>query len=313
MKSTRGLRRSLAALPAHPQATRLIARAMARGTFADALHMLRTTGLQPDRRNEKVLSRKYNFVCICIPKVASHSLTVALSNVDADIETFNLSIDELFAARPEAARYFVFSFVRHPFTRALSLYQELFLAREVYAAGYHAHQDQTTRCFLDPVAGRSFRLARPAAVAARPERKDEKRRRMVHRHYGLGRVRNFDDYCVWLNTFFAADAFADRHFLSQHAHTRICGDRTPNFIGRVENLDADLSVVAERVGMPKPVVPTLNTMAGWHAAPAALAEARAAASASLTDRNKALLRRRYARDFALGNYDRVGAAARGGA
>ena len=79
MKSTRGLRRSLAALPAQPQATRLIARAMARGAFADALRMLRTAGLQPDRRNEKVLSRKYNFVCICIPKVASHSLTVALS------------------------------------------------------------------------------------------------------------------------------------------------------------------------------------------------------------------------------------------
>ena len=265
--------------------------------------MLRTAGFKPDRGNEKVVSRKYRFVCICIPKVASHSLMAALSNVDADIEIFDLSIDELFAARPETARYFVFSFVRHPFTRALSLYQELFLARDVYAADYHAHQDQTQPRFFDPAAGQSFRLRRPAAVAARPERKDEKRRRMTHAYYGLGETRSFDDYCAWLNTFFAADAFADRHFLSQHAHTRTGGDRPPDFLGRIEHLDADLGALAERLGMPKPVMPTLNTMAGWHVAPEALAEAQAAANASLTDRNKALLRRRYARDFALGNYD----------
>ena len=303
MNSMKGLRRALAALPAHPQARRLIARALARGAFADALRMLRTAGCQPDRGNEKVVSRKYNFVCICIPKVASHSLMVALSNVDADIEICNLSIDELFKARPETARYFVFSFVRHPFTRALSLYQELFLAREIYAKGYHAHEGQTASRFFDPVAGRSFDVPRPAAIAARPERKDEKRRRMIHRHYGLGKVRNFDDYCDWLNTFLAADAFADRHFLSQHAHTRIAGDRSPNLIGRFEHLDADLAAVAERLDMPKPVMPTLNTMAGWQPAPEALAKARTAANADLTDRNKALLRHRYADDFALGNYD----------
>ena len=276
---------------------------MAHGAFADALHMLRTAGFKPDRRNEKVVSRKHNFVCICIPKVASHSLMAALSNVDADIEIFDLSIDELFAACPETAHYFVFSFVRHPFTRALSLYQELFLSREIYAADYHVHQDQTRRRFFDPLAENTFRLRRPPAESARPEYKDEKRHRLVHRYYGLGEVRNFDDYCDWLNTFFAADAFANRHFLSQHALTRIPGDRSPHFIGRFEELDADLSTLAERVGMPKPVMPTLNTMAGWHPAPDALAKARTAAGASLTERNKALLRRRYARDFALGNYD----------
>ena len=303
MNSMKGLRRSLAALPAHPQARRLIARALARGAFADALHMLRTAGCLPDRGNEKVVSRKFNFVCICIPKVASHSLMVALSNVDADIEICNLSIDELFTARPKTARYFVFAFVRHPFTRALSLYQELFLSREIYAKGYHAHEDQTASRFFDPVAGQSFRLMRPAAIAARPERKDEKRRRMIHRHYGLGKVHDFDDYCDWLNTFLAADAFADRHFLSQQAHTRIAGGRAPNFIGRFEHLDADLAAVAERLDMPTPAIPTLNTMAGWQPAPEALAKARTAANADLTDRNKALLRQRYADDFALGNYD----------
>lgn len=282
MNVIRGLRRSLAALPAHPQAARMIARALAGGEFADALRMLRTAGFQPDRRSEKMVSRKYNFVCICIPKVASRSLIVALSNVDADIETFNLTIEELFAARPETERYFVFSFVRHPYTRALSLYQEIFPSQAIMDG-----KQQGTIHAYDGLG----------------ETHDGKRRRLVRAYHGLGETRNFDDYCDWLNTFLAADAFAERHFLSQYAHTRIRGDRTPNFIGRFEDLDADLSAVAEHLDMPKPVMPMLNSMAGWRATPEAISKARTAANAELTDRNKALLRRRYARDFALGNYD----------
>ena len=282
---------------------RQAARTLARGGFADALRMVRTARLSPDLGSEKVVSSKYRFLCICVPKVASRSLMAALRNADPEVEVFyKMRIGEVYAARPDAREYSSFAFVRHPFTRAFSLYWELLRSAAVYAAGYHRYRDKWNTSFFDPVAGRMVRLRPPLADLALPAHKEKKRRTLFTRFYGLDRTYSFDDFCEWLATPWGSDAVADRHFLSQHAQIRLDGDRLPDFVGRFEQLDADIERIARRIGMPTPALPMLNTMAGWQSTPDALAAARSAASACLNDRNRRLLAFRYAGDFALGGY-----------
>ena len=297
------LRKALAGLAGNPRLVRQTMWALARGGFADAMRMARTAQLSPDLGAEKIVSSKYRFLCICIPKVASRSLMAALRNTDPDVEIFRkMRIGEVYAERPEAREYFSFAFVRHPFTRAFSLYRELLCSAAVYATDYHRYRDEWNTFFFDPVADRMVRLRPPLADLALPAHKEEKRRRLFARFYGLDRTYSFDDFCEWLATPWGSDAVADRHFLSQHVQVRLDDDRLPDFVGRFEQLDADLERIARRIGMPAPALPMLNTMAGWQSTPDELAAARSAISACLDDRNKELLASRYVGDFALGGY-----------
>ena len=297
------LRNALAGLAGDPLMMRQTVRALASGGFADAVRMARTARLSPDLGAEKIVSSKYRFLCICIPKVASRSLMAALRNTDPDVEIFyKMRIGEVYALHPQAREYFSFAFIRHPFTRTFSMYRELHCSAAVYAADYHRYRDQWNTSFFDPVADRMVRLRPPLADLALPAHKEEKRRRLFARFYGLDRTHSFDDFCEWLATPWGSDAVADRHFLSQHVQVRLDDDRLPDFIGRFEQLDADLERIARRSDMPTPALPMLNTMAGWQSTPDELAAARSAVFACLNDRNKKLLASRYGGDFALGGY-----------
>ena len=100
----------------------------------------------------------------------------------------------------------------------------------------------------------------------------------------------FDAFCRWLETPFGSDAFADRHWLSQHRQLRDGDGRLPEFLGRHERLDADWRALCERLGLPLRALPRLNPRpAGCEAAPPDAGTA-------------ALLRRRYAEDFRIGGY-----------
>lgn len=255
---------------------RAIARAAARGEFAAALGMARTAARRPDLGAEKVLSRRHRFVWICNPKVASRSIMAALLRADPEAEVVHgQSLDALYAARPEARNWFSFAFVRHPFDRTLSFWWEM---------QFHGRHPDKLHDFL--------------LVAVR-----EKKRRWLSRFHGAGRIAGFDDFCLWLNTPWGSDAFADRHFLSQRAQICRADGLRPDFIGRFETLEADFRRAAARTGMPAPGLPAFNAMAGWRAPPAAAAAARDLVAPGLTVRNKALIVRRYAEDFALGGYD----------
>lgn len=258
------------------RARREIVRALSRGAFGAALSMLRTAARRPDLGAEKILSRRHRFVLICNPKVASRSLMTALLRMDPEAELVHgQSLDALYAARPEARDWFSFAFVRHPFDRTLSFWWEM---------QFHRYHPDKLHDFL--------------LVAVR-----EKKRRWLSRFHGAGSIAGFDDFCLWLNTPWGSDAFADRHFLSQRAQLCCADGRRPDFIGRFETLDADFRRASARVGMPAPDLPALNAMAGWRAPPAAAAVARALVVPGLTGRNKALIARRYAEDFALGGYN----------
>ena len=133
-------------------------------------------------------------------------------------------------------------------------------------------------------------------------RADDNRQRIIGPYHGVSGDSDFDAVCAWLNTPYGADAFADRHWLSQHRQIRLAAQRLPDFVGRYERLEADLRTVAERLGMPEPVLPTLNTMTGWRPDEALAESRRRLRETELSATNRALLRRRYAADFDLLGY-----------
>ena len=249
-----------------------------------------------------MISAKYGFICLCVPKAASRSLITALRMAAEDAEVHALPIAEVYRLRPEVAGYFSFALLRHPFTRALSWYRELFFAEGVYGAHYHRYRDNRGSALFDAAAGQRVTLRGAVADIAGPAAKRAKRERLFAKHPSLAHARTFEDVCVWLRSRAGRDAGADRHFLSQHVQVRLPDGRPPHRVGRFENIDAELAGIAAQLGMPTPALPRLNTMAGWQAPAAALTAARSQAKAELSERCRALLRQRYAGDFALGGY-----------
>ena len=215
--------------------------------------MLSTATRRPDLRAEKLVSRRYRFLWICNPKVASRSIIAALLAADPDAELIRgRTVDEILAARPELVAYYSFAFVRHPCRRAFSFYS-----------------DKHTLAHRDP----------------------NVRRWCIDRFHGVRLGMSFGELCRWLNTCFGSDAFANRHWLSQHRQIRAAGGRLPDFVGAYERLDADWRTVMQRLGIPVPELPRLN-----------VSPAKAAPEEHLDAEATALLRRRYADDFRLGGY-----------
>ena len=252
-----------------PDRARDIGRALLRGEFARAGGMALTVSRSSKVRGPVLISQRFR--CLWIPnsKVASTSIRDALNRADPDAVTFiRKNVAEVYTAYPEARDYCSFAFVRHPYERALSFYAYQFLPLEGWS-------EQQLFMMMN------FRL-------------------WIHREYnGMREVRSFDDFCDWLNTPWGSDRFANRHFRSQHVNIRLPDGRLPDFIGRLENIDEDFERFAAEVGMSKPVLPMMNTRAGWLAPPDAVKSARTAMRAYLTDRNRALLAARYGDDLDL--------------
>lgn len=238
--------------PEHHEVAKALRAAAREGDHESARALVTTAGRRPDTRAEKIVSRRYRFLWICNPKAASRSLAAALRAADPAAELFRRrTLGEVLARRPEARGYFRFAFLRDPATRALS-----------------AWADKHT--------------------LARSER--DAYRWFIRPYHGLRIGMSFEEFCRWLTTPFGADAFADRHWLSQHRQIRDDGGRLPDFLGRFESIDADWRAVCERTGMPHRALPRLN--------PRPEPLTGEAADAACTD----LLRRRYAEDYRLGGY-----------
>ena len=229
-----------------------LAGAIDTGDDAATLALLSTAGRRPDLRAEKIVSRKYRYVWICNPKAASRSIIAALRAADPGAQLIrNRTLEAVLAARPQARDYFRFAFLRDPVERALSFWAD------------------------------KHRLARTDR---------DNRRWFVDPWHGLSAGMGFEAFCRWLDTPFGADAFADRHWLSQHRQLRDGDGRLPEFLGRHERLDADWRAVCDRLGLPFRALPRLNPRPeGCEAAPPDAGTA-------------ALLRRRYAEDFRIGGY-----------
>ena len=236
------------------------AEALAAGRREDARAMLATLVRGAYTRVDKIVSRRYRYLWICNPKVASRSLIAALLDADPQARLFReATLAEVHRALPESRRFTSFAFVRDPCERAHSFFSD----------------------------------AGPSG---------DKRGEQLAGRYGIRRDSSFAELCAWLNTPCGADAFANAHWLSQHVTIRLEDGRLPDFIGRYERLEADLAEIASRLGMPLPILPSLNR------SPYALPESPVSSAADalravhLNERNRAELRRRYATDFALFGY-----------
>ena len=189
--------------------------------------MGRTLMRPPDLRAEKILSHRYRFVWLCVPKVASRSIIEGLLSADPEAELITgRTIDEILADHPRARGYFSFAFVRDPCQRTLS-------------------------CYLD-------KLAVPCDEPIHRER--------IEPYYGLRAGMSFKEVCRWLATPFGADTFAERHWLSQHLQIRI-GGGLPDFVGAYEDLEADWRTVSSRIGLPLVDLPRLNAAPAGPAQP----------------------------------------------
>ena len=219
MDSPMGERRTIAAM---------LNAALDKGNYRAALALVSTAGRRPDLYAEKILSRRYRFLWIGVPKAASRSLIAALQALDPKAVLYHgLSLDELLLVHPEARDYFRFAFLRHPCARLLSFYADKHVRgrndREAY------------RWFIKPWNG------------LRP---------------GMG----FDELCRWLCTPCGSDAFADRHWLSQSRQVIAADGRLPQYLGRYETLEAGWRTVCERLDMPAAPLPRLNA-GGYDAMP----------------------------------------------
>lgn len=231
------------------------------GELDRSLRMAMTVWRQPDLRAEKIVSRKYGYLWLCIPKVASRSIKAVLCKIDEDAElVVGKSVFEVFAAYPEARDYYSFAFVRDPCRRAFSL----------YANKYLRSGEETREHFIDP-------------------------------YYGASLSFSFYDLCRWLNTPYGSDAFADRHWLSQTRQLDLGEGRLPDFVGRHESIDDDFRKVCERLGMPVRPLPRLNTMAGHRPTEEDLRSVAQLPDQNLTETNVKLLQERYEADFAMLN------------
>ena len=134
---------------------------------------------------------------------------------------------------------------------------------------------------------RSFYADKHVLALHRPDA----RRWFIEPWHGLRVGMSFSQFCLWLHTPCGADAFADRHWLAQWRQIAGADGRLPDFIGSYESLDADWLSVCRRLGLRPTPLPRLN------------ASNPAEPEKNRPDREcRALLRRRYARDYELGGY-----------
>ena len=261
--------RQMARISSRPRAALDIAALSLRGEFRQARIHASAAARRASPSAEKVISREYRFVWLCVPKAASRSLIAALTEADPDAEVVKTTLADIRRRRPETRGYRSFAFVRRPFDRALSLYAEMRHFRDRFE-GSHRQAKEERRLFFENV------------------------------FPGLAEVDTFDDYCDWLVSPYGSDEFADVHFLSQRPQIETPDGGLPDFVGAVERLDGDFRAACERLGMTPPALPALNTAAGWNpASPRLVQDARSDLRALLTERNKALLTERYAADIEL--------------
>ena len=247
---------------AHRQLARDLRHALRVNDAGPARSIARTAAFGPDLRAEKLVSHRFRFVWICNPKVASRSLIAALLDADPTAEL----IKRLTLAELHA---------RQPRTRR---YLSFAFVRHPYMRAHSFYANKVLR---------NFNTEEAWVIAG---------------HHGIDENSSFDEVCAWLNTPYGSDAFADRHWLSQHRQIRLPSGRMPDFVGRYERLEEDLARIAAQLGMPQPTLPVLNTNTGWRPDPQHRDRERDRRMRDLSARNRALLQTRYAADFALFGY-----------
>jgi hypothetical protein len=181
-------------------------------------------------------------VYISIPKVACTSLKIALmgGGVHAGNEYskyMNIHHDVNTMHRPslprQASNYFKFAFVRNPFDRLVSFYEDK-VRRPTQHNGRYYFDSPYNRTLIKTLFGTCFS----------PDI-------------------SFTDFVQLVSRI--PDWLADGHFKSQYAMLFRLGRQIPDFIGRFENLEEDWKPLAQNYGLPALKKRNANTLNDWRA------------------------------------------------
>lgn len=182
---------------------------------------------KPDLRSEKIISHKYNFIYISIPKAASRSMMdIFIWRPVADMDCFekNEEITKLIKQQVKYKKYFKFTFVRNPWSRVVS-------------------------CYLNKIKDPS---------------KDVKNQ-ILNFYPDLNISMSFDEFVRFL--FYKKDGndkCSDRHWVSQNKFiTSKKGEILVDYIGKIETMEDDMNNICNKIGISNIKPPQLNTRFGW--------------------------------------------------
>jgi len=174
--------------------------------------------------SEKLFSKENKFLYIGVPKAATRSILSVLRNDKFGTSEFNDPISHHLEKNPSHKDFFIFSFVRNPWSRILSTWKN--------------------------------KIAMPNEEAPRMiiDRFDEL-------YYNMPFEEFVNFVC---DSEFGSDKLGDRHWTSQHLFLEDKqGNLVPDFIGRLENLEVDFSHALSEIGFENVSLPWLNTRKGW--------------------------------------------------
>lgn len=177
-------------------------------------------------KSEKIISDKYKFIWVGIPKSAMTSIIYVLHEnplVDLGTRVISDDLNVILKKNKIYNNYFKFAFVRNPWSRVVS-------------------------CYINKV-----------------QRGSIKDRFYLANHVGLRHDISFEDFVYFITKKRGRfDFFSDRHWISQHKFiTSRSGRLLVDFVGKLENIDSDFDFVCDKLGIKSIELPKYNTRNDW--------------------------------------------------
>ena len=217
-------------------------------------------------KSEKLISDNYRFIWAGIPKSATTSIMEALHRgTEANYGTIEVAdkLSKLLQQNPKYNNYFKFAFVRNPWSRVVSCYENKVVNSDIKGVDFIKYYPglKPNISFLDFV----YFLAR-----------------------GWGR-----------NDFFSDRHWLSQHkFISDNT-----GKILVDFVGRIENIDFDFAQACSAIGLPRIKLPKLNTQYDWELNKKNIKDRDAGYYRKyFNNETRELIKQRYIKDIKMFNY-----------